>query len=313
MSNNKEKRDALAAIGGQRIEKENLEPLPPCPRNLENLSRGVHDPKAVFESSLAFTKSDLDALLQDLIEKHQPFEKDLAPSIKEEVTSQKITDFNWRIATDEDWKDFPAAVNGAGEWEPVKVPHYGEPLGPASTFYQTAFEVTEEELKDRALFLKFKGVDYKAHVFVNGCFLGSHEGFFASFEFDASRVVRVGKNQLFIRVDNDNTCLGESSHHSAANEDGDKIFAATNQGYDEPLSGWHHCPPGMGIYQDVLIESRPKFHISDIFVRPLEDLENAEIWIEVNNAAGLSAPIQLELSVYGQNFEAVITENQLLN
>ena len=35
-------------------------------------------------------------------------------------------------------------------------------------------------------------MDYFADVWLNGCFLGSHEGFFNHFEFDASRWISQG-------------------------------------------------------------------------------------------------------------------------
>ena len=52
------------------------------------------------------------------------------------------------------------------------------------------------------LFVHFGGVDYQAHVFVNGAYLGSHEGFFAPFEFEFTDYAREGENSLLIQVEN---------------------------------------------------------------------------------------------------------------
>ena len=52
--------------------------------------------------------------------------------------------------------------------------------------------------------LSFLGVDYFADVWLNGYFLGSHEGFFNHFEFDASRWIRAGENLLVVKVDSPN-------------------------------------------------------------------------------------------------------------
>lgn len=49
--------------------------------------------------------------------------------------------------------------------------------------------------------LRFSGVDYLADVWLNGEYLGFHEGYFETFEFDASRSVRRGKNVLVVKVD----------------------------------------------------------------------------------------------------------------
>ena len=48
------------------------------------------------------------------------------------------------------------------------------------------------------------GVDYFADVWLNGCSLGSHEGFFSHFAFDASRWIRAGENLLVVKVDSPN-------------------------------------------------------------------------------------------------------------
>ena len=54
-----------------------------------------------------------------------------------------------------------------------------------------------------AVFVRFGAIDYKGHVFVNGHYLGSHEGFFAPFEFECAGVLRKGENVLLVKVEND--------------------------------------------------------------------------------------------------------------
>src|SRR5690606_12062764 len=110
--------------------------------------------------------------------------------------------FNWRIATADDWQNFSSVLEGSGAWQSVTIPHYGEPLGRTNTFYCTPFQLDSWNTNE-AVFVRFRGVDYKAHVFVNGAFAGSHEGFFAPFEFDITRFVHRGENTLFVQVDND--------------------------------------------------------------------------------------------------------------
>ena len=300
--------DAFAAIGARQANPQvaQLQELTPSTAPLPTIPVEPHRPELAFTPRPPVQSSEtLAPILQNLREAADRFAVNLAPPSQDYWQRQKLTQFDWRIARTEDWQDFPAVLAGAGPWEQVTIPHYGEPVGPASTFYRTRFELSEEELSDRSLFLHFRGVDYQAHVFLNGNFLGSHEGFFAPFEFSASHCARVGENTLTVRVDNDFTCLGESQHHESPSIDGDKIYAATNQGYDEPLSGWHHCPPGMGIYQDVWIESRPTLHLTDLFIRPLSSLDRAEAWIEVNHSQvdPTPVPIELSLSIFGQNFE----------
>ncbi|MFQ9799388.1 MAG: hypothetical protein ACLR23_11105 [Clostridia bacterium] len=49
---------------------------------------------------------------------------------------------------------------------------------------------------------------------------------------------------------------------------GEKIYAATGLGFDDSKVGWHHCPPGMGIYQEVYVEGRSAVSIADILFSP---------------------------------------------
>ncbi len=202
-------------------------------------------------------------------------------------------------------------MTGGGDWERVAIPHYGGPLGRAVTYYRTTFDAPESMFAAGSLFVCFKGVDYKAHVFLNGHYTGSHEGFFAPFEFDITGFARVGSNTLLVRVENDAICMGNGSWGEDGHlYDGDKIYAATGPGYDEPLIGWHHCPPGMGIYQRVFVEARSKVFISDIFVRPVLDENRAEAWVEVYNRDKLRQDVRLKLSVYGQNFKASVVRDK---
>ena len=159
-------------------------------------------------------------------------------------------------------------------------------------------------------------MDYKAHVFINGVYLGSHEGFFAPFEFDFTRVARAGANTLLVVVENDAIVMGNDTWDKLLGDDafhdGDKLYAATGPGWNDPQVGWHHCPPGMGIYQGVRVEVRAPIHIHNIFVRPVLAENRAEAWVEVKSVHAVYQPITLALSVYGQNFAQTVLRDQAI-
>jgi hypothetical protein len=163
-------------------------------------------------------------------------------------------------------------------------------------------------IKKGSLFICFKGVDYRADVFFNGAYCGSHEGFFAPFEFEVSKYVKPGINKILVKVENEPTTTG-SEDENGNFVIGNKIYAAGGLGYDEPEVGWHVCPPAMGIFQDCYLEARSLLHINDIFIRPLPEQSKAEAWIEINNFASTPKEIKLLLSLYGQNFSDTIFEN----
>jgi len=57
-------------------------------------------------------------------------------------------------------------------------------------------------LQKKQTSLRFDGVDYIANIWLNGKYLGNHTGYFAPFEFDVSKVLNYGsQNLLVVRVD----------------------------------------------------------------------------------------------------------------
>jgi len=239
--------------------------------------------------------------------KHEPFLRDLTPALHSLRIIQTLSTFQWRKETAADRKNFQAVLEGKGTWEMVKIPHYGPPLGEAVTYYRTNFEVTDAMLAKGSLFLRFKGVDYKAEVFVNGNLIGSHEGIFAPFEFDATERVNKGKNFLVVKVYNDYSMQGNRGDDGRSFS-GDKLYAATGLGYNDPEIGWHHCPAGMGIYQTVTLEARNTLQLQDIFVRPIKNSDTAEVWVEVQNTKLETKKIKIRHSLFGQNFKHVVYE-----
>jgi hypothetical protein len=269
----------------------------------------THEPEAVFKPfQLMDTAEELNAALAQMRKKSLPFMAQYAPAIGNTRTQIKLDDFLWRVETKDDIADITNVFAVKGDWERVRIPHFGPPLGRAVTYYYKKIVLAQDIFDKGSLFACFKGVDYRAHVFLNGTYLGSHEGFFAPFEFNVTRVARVGENTLVVKVENDYTTHGgrdEKGHHVV----GDKIYAAAGPGYDDPIEGWHHCPAGMGIYQPCYIESRNALHIPDVFVRPLPDAEEAEVWLEVNNFHEDLQDLKLQFSLYGQNFKETLFEN----
>lgn len=299
--------DLFADIGTRAISERRgqlREPLPPkLPRKLlpaeKSAAAAAFKPVAKLD-----TAEKLDAELARQRKRYQPFLRDLAPELPELRVSKRLEQFQWRLETAADRADFQHPLTGAGAWDDITVPHFSGPIGRAVSYYRTEFTVTRAMLEKGAVCVKFGAVDYKAHVFVNGHYLGSHEGFFAPFEVECLSAVREGSNTLLVKVENDAVFMSNTAW--GQNEEGDKMYAATNLGWDDPELGWWHCPPGFGIYQDVFIEARAPLYLSDLYVRPLPDEYRAEAWIEVSNRDRHNTPVSVEVSVFGQNFKQTV-------
>jgi len=299
--------DKFADIGTQAYDLKNKGLITPQPIPLPSITvPTANNPKAKLKVvNPISTQQELDVEMDKLRARYIPFMQQLAPKVTEQRQRIALTEFDWRIATHADSTDFATTLQGAGKWTKISIPHYAPPLGRATTFYRKEMELTKDIVNHDAVFLHFKGVDYKAHVFVNGNFCGSHEGFFAPFEFEISNLLKVGKNTIVVKVENDfpTTPNKDDKGNVVA---GDKIYAATGPGYDDPILGWHHGPAAMGIYQDCYLETRANIHINDIFVRPLVEKSAAEAWVEVNNFKQYPEGVKLKISVYGQNFNDTV-------
>ena len=185
-------------------------PPPILPRKM--FPKGKSDPSAAFTPTRKLdSPEDLDAELRRQRQRYAPFLEDHAPGFPPLRYLLRLVDFQWRLETEADRADFLHTMSGAGEWTSVKVPHFGGPIGRAVAYYRNTFPVSLGMLDRGALFVRFGAVDYKAHVFVNGHYLGSHEGFFAPFEFDCTASVHEGDNILLVKVENDAIYMGNDS------------------------------------------------------------------------------------------------------
>src|ERR687894_2875345 len=114
----------------------------------------------------------------------------------------------------EHWEAVPVAAPllNAGEaqdirrpWTSVRVPGHWQLEGAFAAYegivlYRSRF-VYRAYTADEALSLLFGGVYYSARVWLNGAYLGGHEGYFAPFEFDVTDVVVVGgENEVLVEV-----------------------------------------------------------------------------------------------------------------
>ena len=116
-------------------------------------------------------------------------------------------DGHWRYALE---GDEPGETLGwhardldTSSWPEMKLPtnwyltEVGDFFG--TIWFRTTFEVPAE-LRGKRLFLRFGAVDYLADVWLNGPFLGSHEGMFNPFEFDVTdRLDLDGENVVVVK------------------------------------------------------------------------------------------------------------------
>ncbi len=128
----------------------------------------------------------------------------ISPRFPEKSVVELSLDGDWKILPDD-----PAPANGYlpetddEKWDAVPVPSnwypvHGEHSG--TVWFRKHFTFPADWSGDM-LTLCFDGVDYAADVWLNGRYLGHHEGYFAPFRFMVTDAARPGeKNLLAVRV-----------------------------------------------------------------------------------------------------------------
>ncbi len=241
-----------------------------------------------------------------LKKKYLPFFEKYSQGVSSPIVREELKDFSYRKETDEDKKNFLRVLNGEGDFENIKLPHYVGPKGRWNAFYRTELNIDKIE-DNKTYLLDFEAVDYIAEVYVNGRLAGQHEGFFAPFTVNISDYIHQGKNTLLIVVKNDITTTGFPVN--GMRSFGDKIYAETSLGYDEPYEGWHHCPAGAGIIGKVEFVTIGTSRISDVFVRPNIDDGKITVYTTIYNYRLDCPKFSIKYRIEGRNFKEIVVEN----
>lgn len=256
------------------------------------------------------TEEEVKEALAALREEYTPFLQDFAPPIADPCKRVSISSMQFRLELPEDVQDFAYTLSGKGAWEQVRIPYYHGPTGPATAWYRAEVELTKEMLATDGLVLHFKGADYYTDAYVNGHHIGYHEGMLDPFEFNAKPYAKEGMNTVLVRLKNDFSALGLEDRFRR--KWGNKVAASNCPGWDDPMDGWNCCPAGFGLYQDLYFETRSYTTIHDIFPRPLLHEKSVELWVETDLPNGnQDGKLTLKTSIYGQNFETVVVEDQI--
>lgn len=200
---------------------------------------------------------------------------------------------------DPDLLPIPASVPGevhldlkrAGK---IPDPYYGQNaklcrwMDEKDWWYRRRFRL---DRRARRVFLKFKGLDTFATVYLNGEKLGEHENMHYPAVFDITDKVRIGcENVLAVRLGSPKLESWKRAEEPLPvwNTTYERLYTRkAEMGY-----GWDWAPPIIptGIYRDVIIELIDSIRIEDIFVKPkILSEEKAELEIEVALASFLES------------------------
>lgn len=172
--------------------------------------------------------------------------------------------------------DFQTAESGGRinmqGWQEVTVPHTwnaediltnGEHYYQGIGWYRTRFEIPVTT-KPQRYFLRFEGVSLVTDVFLNGTYVGGHQGGYSAFCFEITPFIEIGEsNTLAVKVDN-------------------------SMQPDVAPSGVYLYPLYGGIYRPVTV-----FATDNMCISPL-DFASGGVYIHPQNISAESADIEVE-------------------
>ncbi|WP_160724391.1 glycoside hydrolase family 2 protein [Bacillus sp. USDA818B3_A] len=149
-------------------------------------------------------------------------------------------------------------------------------------WYRREFEVPKD-MEGKQIILHFGAVDYRASIYVNEHFVGSHEGGHVSFSFDITDYLQGGKELLVVRVEDPST---------------DETIPRGKQYWLEDSAGiWY--TRSTGIWQTIWLEA-----VNSTFVKKLKftpDIDRGDIQIEYEIAGDFSnKTLELEITYHGE-------------
>lgn len=162
-------------------------------------------------------------------------------------------------------------------------------------WYAYQFSV-RDDLSGKVVRIGFDAVDYACDVWLNGHFLGRHEGAFSPFSFDVTEYIRSSKETLASR----NMLMVKLDPPPQVN--------ARVAGKKAPWFGdyWRDLVP-FGIWQPVRMVTTGTCRITDLFLKPAINQDGSvtvSFELEVENTTDFAKEMRVIASVQGKNFES---------
>lgn len=199
------------------------------------------------------------------------------------------------------------AKNDFDRWTDIHVPSNwyleGHDISGVA-WYSKKFSLSDE-YAHKHITLKFSGVDYTTEVWLNGKYVGYHEGYFQPFSFDITKAVIFGKeNHLMVKVNSPLEKMVEDW--------------SLHKRYIKGIFGHHDTRPGGawsergqeqntgGIWAPVALEIHDAALIEEVKVSPHLNLPahtaNAEVQLQVGLKQTTAKPVTIQFNMKPFNF-----------
>ena len=198
-----------------------------------------------------------------------------------------------------DFKGSEASMNLPANWYKAGINHGG------IVWFNRTFSMSD--LPDASHhFLEFHGVDYLCDVWVNDTFVGSHKGYFQTFDFDITPYLNGGKNTITVRV---NSPLENYPEHYSLHK---TLLRGIFSHHDtRPGGAWSaegQDKNSGGIWNDIFIKSYDVHKIKKLKITPEVSKSKRAIDIafnvhELSKRFSIYNRTQIMVTVTPSNFE----------
>lgn len=196
-------------------------------------------------------------------------------------TCWKSLDGTWRFAFDGDNMEevtYPMEIQVPFCYQ-SKMSGIGTDEHHEIMWYNRKFTVTQQELEGEVL-LRFGAVDYAAKVWVNGQYVGQHEGGNVPFAFEIRTYLHEGENEVTVKAED---------NFSKELPRGKQMWRK------EPWGCWYTNTAG--IWQSVWLEFTGCNHITSVHITPDIDLNCAKFFVRTKGNG--NSALKVELSIQG--------------
>jgi hypothetical protein len=187
----------------------------------------------------------------------------------------------------------------------------------ADFWYRKIF-VVPEAFQGRKVFLHFKGINWKAEVFVNGQYAGNIKGAFTRAEFDITGMVTPGKTAALAVLIRKNDNPGEVTEQHLKDPDGNGGIIGLDSPTYVSAIGWNWLPTirgrNTGITDDVYLSASGPVTISNPQISTqlqLPDTTRAAFSIQVSLKNHDLYPVQGKLRIESSYFLLEIPVDEL--
>lgn len=163
-------------------------------------------------------------------------------------------------------------------------------------WYFRNFDVPKN-MVGKEIFLQFDGVDYACDVYLNGTFLGTHEGMMSGFDFNITKLI----NLTTISEPKDNNYLAIRLHPAP------RTLGLVNGRKYRWHGDYNQNVTPTGIYRPVKLVATGKARITDFYTRTILNKNGSariDIELEVENNSSLTRSINSVFTLNGQNFKS---------